>query len=206
MPPSKPHMAENRLIAALSRKDRQHLLAGCEEVELTSADVLCSVGDRVRQVYFPTTSYISLLTPLDGNGGLEVGQIGNEGVFGISLVLGVDSASLRAIVQGSGLAWKMNGAPFRRELADSPGLLRTLKRYIYVLRIQLAQSVACTRFHVVEERLARWLLMTQDRAHSDEFHVTQETLGGILRKPWVAYWGCVGAVSPGRQGRYRTRK
>jgi CRP-like cAMP-binding protein len=173
--------ASNRLIAALPPKDRARLLAACEEVELVFAKTLVEPGDRIRHVYFPTDhSYISMLTPVDGASGLEVGLVGNEGMYGVSLILGSDVSPLRAIVQGSGLALRLSATAFKREFRDSPALQRELNRYLYVLMSQLAQSAACTRFHLIEARLARWLLMTQDRAHASTFHITQEFLALML--------------------------
>ena len=180
MPPTQPAPTANRLLAGLPRKDRQRFLAGCEPIELVFAEVLAEPGERIRQVYFPTESFISLVAQINGIAKLEVGLVGDEGMLGISLILGVDRSPLRSLVQGEGPALRMEATKFRREFGLSSALQGVLKRYLHVLMGQLAQTAACTRFHVVEARLARWLLMTQDRAHSDEFHVTHEFLAYML--------------------------
>ena len=180
MSPTERTPAANRLLEALSTTDRREMLAGFEAVELTFADVLYTPGKRLSHVYFPTGSFISLIMPVDASSSLEVGLVGSEGMFGIPLVLGVDASPVRAVVQGGGSALRMDSARFTRELNGRPALERQMDRYAFVQLTQLAQAAACTRFHVVEARLARWLLMTQDRAHTKTFHITQEFLALML--------------------------
>jgi CRP-like cAMP-binding protein len=170
----------NLLLASVSRAERERLIASCESVDLVFGDVLCEQGERFRHVYFPTRGFISLISDVDGHMSLEVGLIGVEGMLGASIALGVDIAPLRAIVQGAGTALRMDAARFSREFARAPGLSKTLDSYLYVTMSQLSQMAACTRFHLVEARLARWLLMTRDRAHSDEFHLTQNFIAFML--------------------------
>ncbi|MDP1567650.1 MAG: Crp/Fnr family transcriptional regulator [Polaromonas sp.] len=171
---------ENHLITCLPARDRKRLLAACEPVQLALSDILCESGQATRHVYFPTDGFISLVTLVDGSPGVEVGMVGREGMLGAQLVLGVKQAPWRALVQGQGAAWRMDTAVFTRTLAGTPALQRVLKHYLYVLMAQQAASAGCLRFHLIGQRLARWLLMSQDRAHSDSFHITHEFLAYML--------------------------
>jgi CRP-like cAMP-binding protein len=172
--------AQNRLIELLPRRDRDHFLTICEEVELVFEEVLCESGTPTRYVYFPIEGFISLVKAVDQKPTLEVGMVGSEGMLGAQLVLGVRTSPLHALVQGEGAALRIGSAPFREELARSRALQVSLDRYVYVTMIQLASSAACLSSHQIGPRLARWLLMTQDRAHADHFHVTHEFLAYML--------------------------
>ena len=170
----------NLLLETLPAGVQRTMLAGCEMVELRFADVLCAPGEPLKSVYFPIGGFISLVMPIDDSAALEVGLVGYEGMLGIPLALGVDISPVRGVVQGAGAALRLDATTFRRELERSPALRRRIDRYVYVQLTQLAQTAACTRFHVVEARLARWLLMTQDRACASTFHITQEFLAYML--------------------------
>lgn len=171
---------ENLLIHILPLQDRLNLLAICKPVALDISKILCEPGTLTRYVYFPTEGFISLVARTDDGPGVEVGMVGREGMLGAQLVLGVVTAPLRALVQGQGMALRASTSAFRSELASSEALQRCLDRYLYVLMAQMATSAACLRSHAITPRLARWLLMTQDRAGSNSFHVTHEFLSYML--------------------------
>ncbi|MDO8263577.1 MAG: Crp/Fnr family transcriptional regulator [Gallionella sp.] len=170
----------NSLLAALPRKDYQLLLDRLEPIMLTFGEVLYRPGEPIRHVYFPTDSLVSLLALAEGHQALGVGLVGHEGMLGIPLALGVSDSPVRAMVQGSGMALRMTTAHFQNEFQQNALLQREVYRYTYELIVQLTQTAACNRFHRVEARLARWLLMTRDRVRSNQFHLTQDLLGNML--------------------------
>lgn len=170
----------NRLLQSLAANDRAEVLASCDEVELVFGEILAEPGSTLRDVYFPTTGSISLLACMGGSNMLEVALAGNEGMYGVPLAFGVTASPVRAIVQGAGHALRMRAAAFQQSLLQVPQLRACVDRYIYVVMSQLMQTAGCNRFHVVEQRVARWMLMTADRAHSPTFRITHEFLAYML--------------------------
>ncbi len=173
-------MQTNRLLSNLRRSDQRRLLAACDEVELCIGDLLWEPQKRIRHVYFPLDGFISQLVPVESRANLELALVGNEGMLGTPLILGVSASTLQALVQGSGAALRMSAASFRRELEQLPALRKQLNRYVFVLQGQLAMTAACISFHSLDLRLARWLLMTHDRANFDSFHLTHKFLAQML--------------------------
>jgi CRP-like cAMP-binding protein len=170
----------NRLLAALPKKEYQRLLPSLEQVTLPFAEVLYEPGALIKYVYFPNDSIVSLLAQVAERSTLEVGIVGSEGMAGISVFMGVETSRYRGIVQGEGTAMRMNAGALRAESDYMGSLHRVLRRYTHSLMTQISQSAACNRFHKVDARLARWLLMTRDRLRSDEFRLTQEFMSNML--------------------------
>jgi len=188
--------------AVFPEVERQRLTASCEEVVLSFGDRLWAQGDRMHHIYFPTQGSISLLVDTAQCPSLEVGLVGTEGAAGVTMALEVGIAPVRALVQGPGTALRIEAGQFSRELERNPALRSVVKRYLYVLMSQLGQMTACARFHLVEARLARWLLMTQDRAHSDDFYLTQEFLASMLGVRRVGVTQAAGFLQERRLIRY----
>ncbi len=170
----------NDLLSALPKKEYQHLLTLLEPVTLTLGEALYRPAELIQYVYFPINSMVSLLTLVEGHQALEVGMVGHEGMLGIPLALGVNNSPVHALVQGTGMSMRMPAAIFKNELHQSVSLQREVYRYVYELMVQITQSAACNRFHRVDARLARWLLMTRDRLLSNQFHLTQSLLSDML--------------------------
>jgi CRP-like cAMP-binding protein len=172
--------AVNRLLATLPTNEYKRLLPKLKTVNLVLGEVLYESGDEIKYIYFPNDSIISLITEVSETSWLEVGMVGNEGMAGLAVFMGVGSSSTRALVQGSGTAMRMSSVVVRTEANRLGGLHRLLHRYSHSLLTQVSQSAACNRFHLVDARLARWLLMTNDRLGLDEFPLTQEFLSSML--------------------------
>jgi CRP-like cAMP-binding protein len=172
--------SDNHLIDLLPRPERRRFLAQCEPVAMAMKDILVDAMTEPRHAWFPRTGFVSLIASIDGKPSLEVGMVGREGMLGTHLALACPVAPQQALVQGSGTAWRIGSRLFRAELGRSPALQRVMNRYMYVAMAQLAGTAACLRFHQIGPRLARWLLMSEDRALSPQFHVTQEFLAYML--------------------------
>jgi CRP-like cAMP-binding protein len=169
----------NGLLELLAPEDLLRMRAELEPVALHVHDVLYEPGEEIKYVYFPTSGCISMVHALrDGN--VEVGTIGFEGMVGIAVLLGGTSAPTRALVQVEGEGYRISTDAFRRIIASSQSTARVFLRFGLALFNQVAQSVACNRLHSLEERCARWLLITHDRVEGDEFRLTQEFLSYML--------------------------
>ncbi len=170
----------NHLLTRLAAPLRRRMLARCESVHLDLSVELGERGTTTTHVYFPVTSFVSLVAVVDKHPGLEVAMVGAEGMLGLHLALGVKRQPLRAVVQGEGTAWRMSAAHLHQEIATSPPLHKVLLVHAEALMAQLASASACVKFHEIAPRLARWLLMSQDRAQTPQLHMTHEFLSLML--------------------------
>lgn len=169
----------NGLLARLRPRERARFINACVPVDMTFGETVADAGSRIAHVYLPTSGYLSIVRPMDRQQ-IEVSLAGHEGMFGWALALDSEVSEVTALVQGAGSALRLTPAAFRRQMGLSVNLRRTVARYTNVLMTQFAQTAGCNRFHVVEQRLARWLLATSDRARSPSFRVTQEFLAHML--------------------------
>ncbi len=170
----------NRLLAALPKKEFQRLFPDLKQIDLTYGVNIYEIGDQIKHVYFPQSGIVSLLSEVDERTILEVGIVGREGMVGLPVFLGMKTSNNRAVVQGSGVAWKISVKNFQKE-CDYDGILpRLLKLYTYTLLTQTSHTAVCNLYHSIDARLARWLLMSHDRMIVNEFQLTQEFLSNML--------------------------
>lgn len=170
----------NRLIEGLPRKQRKRLLDGCETVDLAFGEILCHPNVTMPFAWFPLTGAIACEAKVNDHPPMEIGLSGNEGMLGAALVIGIDTAPFRAVVQGAGTALRIAAADFVTLMAECPALKRTAQRYLYVTTMLASRSTPCIRFHGIEARLARWLLTIDDRTQADHFNLTQQYLADML--------------------------
>lgn len=170
----------NRLLSSLAPEYRERLLAHLRPVDLPLKRVLYEANVPISAVYFPLSGVVSLVSSMQQGAIVEIATVGNEGLIGVPVLLGATSAPISAFVQVPGEGLCMDADAFRAMLQQDGRLRDLLGRYTQGLFTQIAQSAACNRLHPVEERCARWLLMTHDRVAGDQFLLTQEFLGQML--------------------------
>jgi CRP-like cAMP-binding protein len=178
--PAAPNPPDNRLLAALPTREYKRLQPHLEHIALELRQLLFEVDVPIEHVYFPENIVVSILAVMPDGSAVEVATAGREGMVGLPVFLGSDRMTAQAFVQVPGHAWRMSAAALREHSRRSPGLRALLERYTQALFTQVSQGSACNRLHPLEERCARWLLMTQDRVGSGEFPLTQQFLSQML--------------------------
>ena len=171
---------ENSILAALPDEEYNRLAPDLESVLLPFMGILHEPGDPIKYVYFPNKGLISLLVVMEDGTPREVGLTGKEGMLGISVVLGMNTDSIRALIQMEGSAMRVKALALRDMLTKSTALNKGLQRYIHSLFTQVSQSAACLSSHEVDKRLSRWLVMTHDRAVGDVFEMKHEFMAMLL--------------------------
>lgn len=170
----------NRVLSALPEQELEGLLPELEPIEFELKDSFYEVDRPIEHVFFVLTGVASLVSVMDDGAIVEVATVGNEGMVGLPVFLGADKSPLRAFMQVPGDVLRLTSKRFKEEIVNGRGLTKTLHRYTQALFNQIARSAACNRVHSIEERCARWLLMTHDRVGADEFPLTHEFLSQML--------------------------
>ena len=174
---------ENRMLSALPREDYERITARAEPLRLPAGRVLCRAGEQLRYAYFPRGGMLSLLSVMEDGSSVEVGMVGHEGVVGIPAVLRVETMPYQVTVQLPGNVLRVGAGALREEFNRGGKLQDLVLRYMHTLLMQLSQSAACNRFHTLEQRLCRWLLVSRDRARTDNFNLTQEFISQMMGAP-----------------------
>ena len=185
MPPSSypPRTQENLILASLSPQNYESVLPHLEQVHLIRGQILNEIGLTIEYAYFPMEGMISLLSAIEDGGTIEIGFTGNDGVVGLSVILGVKISPYRAIVQIPSVAMRIKAHLLKSEFDQGGRLRAVLLRYAHALLTQVSQFAVCNHFHKVEKRLCLWLLITRDLLQADTFEFTQEFLSNMLGVP-----------------------
>lgn len=170
----------NTLLAGLPDRQREQFLSLCEPFEMEFGIVLCDIETPYRYAYFPTSGQISLVSGVQGHDPLEMARIGQDGMLGATLLLGINTVPIRGIVHAPGTALRITVAQLRRQVRASPGLHEILSHYLYMRLVEFSLVGACIRYHRIEQRLARALLVAHDRAQGDSFYRTHGYLADML--------------------------
>ncbi len=178
--PKKSSPNENYLLAALPVEVKERLFPYLEEVRMPLGKVLYESGDTLRHVFFPTDSIVSLLYVMESGASAEISVVGNEGLIGVSMFMGGESTSSRAIVQSAGNAYRLLGQRLKDEFNRHGALLQLMLRYTQALITQMAQTAVCNRHHSIDQQLCRWLLLSLDRLPDNKLTMTQELIANML--------------------------
>lgn len=170
----------NRILKALPLSEYKRLTPHLKPVTLWAGEVLCNPDEPITHVYFPNHGVVSLVSVLEDGGTVEVGMVGNEGMLGVSVFLGSISTPLLAQVQMAGDCLRMRADILKKEFRKGGQLQDLLLRYTQAFMTQIAQCAACNRAHDVDGRLAKWLLMCQDRSETKDLELTHEFIGTML--------------------------
>ena len=171
---------KNKLLAVLPDLEWQNLLPHIEWVDLPLGKVIYESGSTMSHVYFPTTAIVSLLYVMENGSSAEIAVVGNEGIVGISLFMGGESTTSRAVVQSAGEGFRVNAKFLKTEFNRSVPLMHLLLRYTQALITQMSQTAVCNRHHSMDQQLCRWLLMSLDRLPGNELVMTQELIANML--------------------------
>ncbi len=178
--PEPQHPSQNHLLAALPTEDCERLFPSLESVPMPLGHVLYEASTAMRHVYFPTTSIVSLLYVMEDGASAEIAVVGNEGLVGVTLFMGGETTTSRAVVQSAGHAYRLKGQMLKDEFFRAGPMQRLLLRYTQALLTQMAQTAVCNRHHSLDQQLCRWLLLSLDRLPSNELVMTQELIANML--------------------------
>ena len=180
LPRDSPREQQNKLLAVLPEPERERLFPHLVPVTMRLGMALYESGHRLENVFFPTSSIVSLLYVMEDGASAEIAVVGNEGIVGVALFMGGETMPNRAVVQSAGRAYRLPGQLLKQEFTRGGALQHLLLRYTLAMLTQMAQTAVCNRHHSVDQQLCRWLLLSLDRLPANELSMTQELIANML--------------------------